>query len=43
MLVRTFRSEGEGGVNEVCWDASGRRVMVAYADSWNYLIDMKGS
>ena len=41
LLVRTFRSEGEGGVNELCWDASGRRVMVAYADSWNYLIDMK--
>ena len=25
VLVRTFRSEGEGGVNELCWDASGRR------------------
>ena len=43
VLVRTFRSEGEGGVNEVCWDASGRRLMVAYADSWNYLLDLKGS
>ena len=41
VLVRTFRSEGEGGVNEVGWDGSGRRVMVAYADSWNYLIDLK--
>ena len=41
-LVKTFRSEGEGGVNEVAWDASGRRILVAYADSWNYLIDLKG-
>lgn len=41
-LVKTFRSEGEGGVNEAAWDAAGRRIMVAYADSWNYLIDLKG-
>ena len=42
VLVKTFRSEGEGGVNELAWDSSGRRIMVAYADSWNYLIDLKG-
>ena len=41
-LVKTFRSEGEGGVNEVQWDASGRRIMVTYADSWNFLLDLKG-
>ena len=40
-LVKTFRSEGEGGVNDLAWDASGRRIVVAYADSWNYLLDLK--
>jgi len=40
-LVKTFRSEGDGGVNELLWDSTGRRIVVAYADSWNYLIDLK--
>ena len=40
-LVKTFRGEGVGGVNEVAWDGSGSRIMVAYADSWNYCVNLR--
>jgi WD40 repeat protein len=37
-LVKTFRSEGEGGVNDLQFDAAGRRLAITYADGINYVI-----
>ncbi len=38
-LARTFKSEG--GINDLCWDSTGRRLCACYSDHTAYVIELK--
>jgi transducin (beta)-like 1 len=40
-LVKSFRSEGDGGINSLAWDSVGRRIAVAYSDGPAYILDLQ--
>ncbi len=40
-MVKSFRSEGDGGINSLVWDSVGRRIAVAYSDGPAYILDLQ--